>query len=167
MLSLLFFLATDPGGNSWCDLTAHVFRASGSCAVPLASSPGMQTSGDPANTSSPSGPGLDRVHIVAHSPPPPFTQGFTRSFIQRVQWGPGSGTPERKALHVCRSDGEARTDAMTAQNIENRNRDPLEDILSIWEDLPAETGSTSWADLVARADGVLVGGGGIQSSGAG
>lgn len=54
---------------------------------------------------------------------------------------------------------------MTAQNIENRNRDPLEDILSIWEDLPAETGSTSRADLVARADGVLVGGGAYSPQG--
>lgn len=91
LLSHLFFLATDPGGNSWCNFTADVLRASASRVVPWPAPHGTQTSGGPANPSFPLGPGLDWVHIHLLIPPSfhpsihpyilhPGIHSFTHSF---------------------------------------------------------------------------------------
>lgn len=81
LLSHLFFLATAPGGNSWRDLMAQVLRVLHHVWCLWPAPLGIQTSGDPANTSFPlrAWP-RQGTHIFAY----PSIQGFIHSFIQHA-----------------------------------------------------------------------------------
>lgn len=123
LLSHLFFLATDPGGNSWCNFTADVLRASASRVVPWPAPHGTQTSGGPANPSFPLGPGLVWVHIHLLIPPSfhpsihtyilhPGIHSFTHSFY--LMWARFRGPREESTPGVPRLVGEAGIDTMIA-----------------------------------------------------
>lgn len=96
LLSHLFFLATDPGGNSRHDIRAHVLRASAPCVVPVLPR-GCKHQETQLVPHSPSGPGLHRVHIylLIHPCIHPWIHSFIHSAC--LMWA-GCREPKRNTL---------------------------------------------------------------------
>lgn len=116
LLSHLFFLATDSGGNSWCNLTAHVLRASALCVVPVASSPWNANIRIQLIPHPSSGPGLVWAHMFVYPSMHPFIYPCRGSFINSMSlmWASLRALREESPPGVPTLVGEVTVDTMIA-----------------------------------------------------